>query len=107
MAAGRHAWLLGHARAVSLVALHVILVGHRLLGLEWHVGHVVAGHVRVLGHARSAGGRGDVGARLLRRLATLCVDAVFAAGCRLGGVETGLKKHVSIVFWMIPTVGIV
>ena len=90
MAAGSHAGLLGHARAVALVALHVALVGEGLLGVHGHVGHVAAGHV-ALGHARAAGGRGDVRGRLLGRVGGVAtVDAVFAAGGGLGGVEAGL-----------------
>lgn len=102
MAARSHARLRRHARSVCLVALDVILIGHGLLSLEGHVGHVVAWwHVRVLGHAGAASRRGDVGSRILGRVAAFwAVDAVFAASCGFGGVEAGLGKHVSGVFWM-------
>lgn len=64
MAARGHAGLLRHTGAVTLVALHIILVCQSLLGVQRHVGHVVAGHVLVLGHAWAASRRRDMGAGL-------------------------------------------
>lgn len=94
--AGRHARLRGHSGAVALVPLlHVALVGERLLGVDGHAGHVVSGHVRVLGHAWPAGlGRDVLAGRLLRRVDLVAgVDAVLIARGRFGGIQACLKKE--------------
>ena len=62
VAAGWHPSLRRHSGPVPLAALllYIVLVRERLLGIQGHAGHVVAGHVRVLGHSGAAALRGDV-----------------------------------------------
>lgn len=94
--AGRHAWLRRHAGPVALIPLlHIALICQGLLRVHGHVGHVVAGHVWLLGHARSAALRGEVlVGRLLRRFNLVtAVDAVFVAGSGLGSVQARLDEH--------------
>lgn len=89
MSSWRHPGLRRHSRSITLVALlDVVLVGECLLRVHGHVGHVVAGHVWVLRHPRSAALRRDVlTGRIFGRLDLVAtVDAVFVSGRGLGSV---------------------
>ena len=92
VAVSRHTWLRGYARAIGLIPLHVALIRESLLGVHRHVGHVVVGHVRVLGNARSVALRREVlVGRLFRGLDLVTtIDAVLVARSRLGSIQTGL-----------------
>lgn len=100
VAVGRHAWLRWHPRAVTLIPLlHIVLVRQCLLRIHWHVGHVVARHVRVLRHARSAGLRWWdvlVGRFFWRFDLVAAVDTVLVAGTGLGRIQTGLDQVLAL-----------
>ena len=93
--AGRHTGLWGDSRAVTLISLlHVALICQGLLGIHRHVGHVVSGHMRVLGDARSASLRREMlRSRLLGRVDLIAaVDAVLVARGGLRCVKTRLQR---------------
>lgn len=99
VAVGRHSGL-GHTLAIALVSLHVVLVGHGLLGVHGHIwGHTISGRdVLVLGHARTAAlWRKMLRCRLFGGFRAFEVAAVVASRIGFRGVETCLSrdKHVS------------
>jgi hypothetical protein len=81
MRAGWHSWLRRHARAISLVALHITLVRQSLLRIHGHIGGHIASraHMRVLGHAGTAL-RWQMAGRLFRRVDLVTtVHSIFTA----------------------------
>lgn len=99
MRAWGHSWLWRHARAVALVALHIALVGQRLLGIHGHIwGHIASGaHVWVLRHAWTAALWWEMAGRLLRRIDLVAaVDTIFAARRGLRCVEACLDQILAL-----------
>lgn len=93
--AGRHAGLRRHTRAISLVALHIALIGQGLLGIHGDIGGHVSSrpHVRVLGDAWAAGLRWEMAWGLLGRVDLVtAVYPILAARRRLGCIEARLDK---------------
>lgn len=97
MRAGRHSWLRRHARAISLIALHIALVSQSLLRIHGHIGGHVASraHVRVLWHAGTALRRQMAG-RLFRRVNLVTtIHSIFTARRGLRCVEACLLNRSS------------
>lgn len=93
--AGRHAGLRRHTRAISLVALHIALIGQGLLGIHGDIGGHVSSrpHVRVLGDAWAAGLRWEMAWGLLGRVDLVtAVYPILAARRRLGCIEARLSS---------------
>lgn len=92
MAVSRHTWLRRYARAISLIPLYVALVSQSLLRIHGHVGHVVVGHMRVLGHARSVALRREVLVRgfFWRLDLVAAIDAILIAWSGLRSIKTSL-----------------
>jgi hypothetical protein len=95
---GRHARLLGNSRSVSLISRDVALVGHGLLRVHGHIGHVRVGHMRVLGHALpgSLGWKVLVGGLVGRFDLVGTINAVVITGGRLWRIKASLDQVLSL-----------